>query len=244
MGAMPHRAYRPPPQDPMLPMHVKGLLSPREEEVLGWLGRGMKFDQIANRLHISPHTMRGYVKTIYNKAGVHSVRELIMQQRVDESRDAGMKAGLRLVQLAGHLLEAETEQEMAIRLKQAVIACAGAESARYFRLEKKQPPAPSTLIAYPSGPRYGNISGPQMRAWCKESHRQYAPEECRAAPLKRLGISGHVLVLRLPAPEGMGFIVAESGRDFKMDEVMAARSLCVQAEIRLRLRFAAGACDA
>ncbi len=232
------------PQHPMLPMQVRALLSPREQEVLGWMGKGMKFDQIANRLHISPHTMRGYVKTIYNKTGVHSVRELIMRQRASEHGDPAMKTSLRLVQLAEHVLEAETEQEMAIRLKQAVIACAGAERARYFRLERKQSPIPATLIAYPSGPRYGNISWPHIRAWSNEPHRQYAPEECGASPLKRLGMAGHVLVLRLPAPAGMGFIVARSERDFKMEEVLAARSLCVQAEIRLRLRFAAGAHEA
>jgi len=34
------------PQHPMLPMQVRALLSPREQEVLGWMGKGMKFDQL------------------------------------------------------------------------------------------------------------------------------------------------------------------------------------------------------
>ncbi len=227
---------------PLLPMHVRTLLSPREQEVLRWMGKGLKFDQIASRLHISPHTMRGYVKTIYNKIGVHSVRELIMRQRSSEHGDPATKTGLRLVQLAGHVLDAETEPEMAIRLKQAVIACTGAECARYFRLESKRSAIPATLAAYPSGPRYGNIGWPQIRAWSNESYLHYAPEEYGATPLKRMGMEGHVLILRLPSPAGMGFIVARGHRDFKTEAVLAARSLCVQAEIRLRLRFAAGAC--
>jgi len=44
-------------------------LTPREEEVLGLLVRGLKDRQIAETLGISYETCRGYVKSVRRKLG-------------------------------------------------------------------------------------------------------------------------------------------------------------------------------
>ena len=56
-------------------------LTPREREILGYLGRGHGIAFIAETLVISESTVRTHVKSIYKKLGVNSREELI--ERVD-----------------------------------------------------------------------------------------------------------------------------------------------------------------
>jgi DNA-binding CsgD family transcriptional regulator len=51
-------------------------LSPREQEVTRLIARGAGTAEIAATLFVSPHTVRDYVKTIFDKAGVSSRGEL------------------------------------------------------------------------------------------------------------------------------------------------------------------------
>ena len=47
-------------------------LSPREVEVLQLLAQGLTDGEIASQLYISPRTVGGHLRSIYNKAGVSS----------------------------------------------------------------------------------------------------------------------------------------------------------------------------
>jgi PAS domain S-box-containing protein len=62
-----------------LPLHHPSLedLSPREGEVLGELMSGYRVPAIAERLHISQHTVRNHLKSIYRKVGVKGQSELV-----------------------------------------------------------------------------------------------------------------------------------------------------------------------
>lgn len=51
-------------------------LTGRERQIAELLVSGRGTDEIANRLHISPHTLRDYVKSIFGKVGVSSRPEL------------------------------------------------------------------------------------------------------------------------------------------------------------------------
>lgn len=59
----------------------EGALTPREREILGYLGRGHGIAFIADALVISESTVRTHVKAIYRKVGVSSREELL--ERVD-----------------------------------------------------------------------------------------------------------------------------------------------------------------
>lgn len=48
------------------------LLTPRETEVLGLVSQGLKNQEIAARLHISPNTVQNHVGNLYAKLGVDS----------------------------------------------------------------------------------------------------------------------------------------------------------------------------
>lgn len=56
-------------------------LSPRESEVLSILVSGKRSPAIAAELHISPHTVRNHLKSIFRKLGVGSQAELIDRMR-------------------------------------------------------------------------------------------------------------------------------------------------------------------
>jgi PAS domain S-box-containing protein len=59
---------------------LKGL-SPREMEILTQLLSAHRVSQIAEALHISPHTVRNHLKSIFEKVGVSSQAELIRKVR-------------------------------------------------------------------------------------------------------------------------------------------------------------------
>lgn len=52
-------------------------LTEREQEVTRMIARGLNTDEIAEALFLSPHTVRGYVKSVFSKTGVGSRRELV-----------------------------------------------------------------------------------------------------------------------------------------------------------------------
>jgi DNA-binding CsgD family transcriptional regulator len=62
-------------------------LSPRQRVVLIMLVEAHDKDKIADVLHISPHTVKDYMKAIYKHFGVSSQLELIHRFRFGDSGD-------------------------------------------------------------------------------------------------------------------------------------------------------------
>jgi DNA-binding CsgD family transcriptional regulator len=52
-------------------------LSPREQEIARLISAGMGTAEIASELHLSAHTVRDYIKAIFEKVGVSSRGELV-----------------------------------------------------------------------------------------------------------------------------------------------------------------------
>jgi DNA-binding NarL/FixJ family response regulator len=57
----------------------QGLLSPRETEVLTYIAKGFSFNEIAELLGMSAHTVTTHVKRIYQKLAVHSRGEAVYE---------------------------------------------------------------------------------------------------------------------------------------------------------------------
>jgi DNA-binding CsgD family transcriptional regulator len=71
-------------------------LTPREREVLGAIARGASTAEIAAELFLSSHTVRDYVKTVFEKLGVSSRGELVARLFAEHYSD-GLHTGMRHV---------------------------------------------------------------------------------------------------------------------------------------------------
>lgn len=55
------------------------VLTPRELTVVRLLGSGCSYEQVAERLGISPHTVVTHIKNAYRKLGVHTAAAAVMR---------------------------------------------------------------------------------------------------------------------------------------------------------------------
>ena len=58
---------------------VKGVLSPREQEVLELIARGFSYAEIARLKEVSVHTVQTHIKSLYSKLAVHSKSEAVFE---------------------------------------------------------------------------------------------------------------------------------------------------------------------
>lgn len=71
-------------------------LTPREREVLRCMVAGLGRKAVAERLYLSPHTVRTHMQNVLGKLGVHSTLAAVALAR---------RAGVGPVDLAGHIVE-------------------------------------------------------------------------------------------------------------------------------------------
>ena len=72
-------AFQQPEQKKSLP--EMAILSPRENETLQLLARGLLYKEIADQLHISTSTVRQHIHRIYEKLHVQNRTEAINKMR-------------------------------------------------------------------------------------------------------------------------------------------------------------------
>jgi DNA-binding CsgD family transcriptional regulator len=70
-------------------------LSLRERQIVQLIARGTRTAEIAGRLHLSPHTVRDYVKALFEKVGVSSRGELVAKLFAEHVAPIHFSAGSR-----------------------------------------------------------------------------------------------------------------------------------------------------
>ena len=58
------------------------ILSRREAEVLSFVEQGLSYKEIANNLHLSPHTVHSHIKKIYEKLHANSKGEALTKAKL------------------------------------------------------------------------------------------------------------------------------------------------------------------
>ena len=58
---------------------LRGVLSPREQDVLGLIARGFSYAEIARLQALSVHTVQTHIKNLYGKLSVHSKNEAVFE---------------------------------------------------------------------------------------------------------------------------------------------------------------------
>lgn len=58
-------------------MEAAYALTPRKREIVACLSRGLDTGEIAARLFLSPHTVRDHIKSVFEKVGVRTRREVV-----------------------------------------------------------------------------------------------------------------------------------------------------------------------
>ncbi len=71
-------------------------LTARERDVLRGLARGLTTPEVATELHLSPHTVRDYIKTVFDKTGTNSRGELVAKMFAEHYTDALHNAAVHL----------------------------------------------------------------------------------------------------------------------------------------------------
>jgi len=61
---------------------ASSFISPREQEILRWVARGLSNDEIARRLWLSPHTVRTHLENAYRKLGVRNRTQALAFLRI------------------------------------------------------------------------------------------------------------------------------------------------------------------
>jgi len=82
-------SFLPPDAMPPTCNSPRGLLSPREREILGFLARGKDLKRIARELFISHATVRNHVQHILRNLGVHSIQEAVARDLLSYEQPGG-----------------------------------------------------------------------------------------------------------------------------------------------------------
>jgi DNA-binding NarL/FixJ family response regulator len=83
-----------PPRLRLVNSSGKGILSPREQEVVHWLAEGLSNREIADKLTLSENTVKNYLFRIFEKLGISNRVELILYaaSQLEEQRSDGLKS--------------------------------------------------------------------------------------------------------------------------------------------------------
>ncbi|MGH9535347.1 MAG: response regulator transcription factor [Terriglobales bacterium] len=127
--------------------------SPREQDIIEGLLQAQSVKDIAAQLHLTVNTVKDYVKTIYQKAGVHSSRALLLKFYLPPAHDTGTPAAL--VAAFQAMLDAPSRRHVVEALREGARGGAGARYVAVYDLV-------AALASAPGAPRR---TGAWLRPW-------------------------------------------------------------------------------
>ncbi len=211
--------------------------SPRERQIVSELLEAQSVKEIACKLNLSVNTVKDYLKTVYQKAQVHSARELLVKLYEErELRPAEPLPAAQLVAVAEALLDAGRPEEVLDRL---VLGARNATSARRVSCWLALRAGGDILLTgYRSGETRLPGNGPFLRGVLQEGFGQLLTNDVLAGERRRMesfGALGEITACRVRMPGRHGLLLASdpSGGTFSPVEIGALRLLARLAETAL-----------
>lgn len=139
--------------------------SPREQDIIEGLLQAQSVKDIAAQLHLTVNTVKDYVKTIYQKAGVHSSRALLLKFYGQQPRDNENPTAL--VDAVQVMLDASARRPVVEAVRDGARGGAGARYVAIYDVFAALPAAPwpagaAGLVAANAAPRR---AGTWLRPW-------------------------------------------------------------------------------
>ena len=221
---------------PSLPL-ILHTFSPREKQIVSELLEAQSVKEIACKLNLSVNTVKDYLKTVYQKAQVHSARELLVKLYGErEMRPPEPLPAAQLVALAEAVLDGGRQDEVLDRL---VLGVQNATSARRVSFWLALRVGGDVLLTgYRSGESRLPGNGPFLRGVFQDGFGQLLANDVLAGERRRMesfGAHGEITACRVRMPGRHGLLLASdpgSGA-FSPVEIGALRLLSRLAETAL-----------
>lgn len=194
--------------------------SPREREIIRELLDAHSVKEIAGELNISVNTVKDYLKTVYQKAQVHSARELLiklyMENDAPEMQDPAQGADPLLNSLQ-RVLDAGCAAEVVECLQTSIRQCTRGRKLSLWKVMRAQ--GELLLAAYPGEEVRIFLDGEFLRSILERGYSRMTVEELQRSFERRrlevLGVRSEVVGLRLPLLQRLHVILVsdpEGGR--------------------------------
>lgn len=121
--------------------------SPRERDIIEGLLQAQSVKDIATQLHLTVNTVKDYVKTIYQKAGVHSSSALLLKFYGQQARETDNPVAL--VTAVQAMLDATARRPVVEAVRDGARGGAGA---RFVAIYDVFSALPSPAVSWPAGP--------------------------------------------------------------------------------------------
>lgn len=211
--------------------------SPREREIIRELLDAHSVKEIAGELKISVNTVKDYLKTVYQKAQVHSARELLIKLYMDtDPREVQETppATEPLLDSLQRVLDAGCAAEVVECLQSSIRQCTKGRRLSLWKVMRAQ--GELLLASYPGEDVRIFLDGEFLRAILDRGYSRMTVDELQRSFERRrlevLGVRSEVVGLRLPLLQRLHVLLVtdpEGGR-FSATDLSVLRVLARLAE--------------
>lgn len=211
--------------------------SPRERQIIRELMDAHSVKEIAGELNISVNTVKDYLKTVYQKAQVHSARELLIKLYMDAdlpTEPDTPTASEPLLASLQRVLDAGCAAEMVECLQHSIRQCTRGQKISLWKVMRAQ--GELLLASYPGEEVRLFLDGEFLRATLERGHSRMTAEELQRSFERRrlevLGVRSEVVGLRLPLLQRLHVLLVSDpvGGRFSSSDISILRVLARLAE--------------
>jgi DNA-binding CsgD family transcriptional regulator len=212
--------------------------SPREKQIVNELLEARSVKEIAIQLHLSVNTVKDYLKTMYQKAQVHSARELLVKLYEAENERRGEDSVMSLIGTVEALLDGSSVRGVVETMTQAASSHCGAARAGFWLASRES--AEWLLTSLTPGVGRVRVASNFIQNVITTGAQHLRLSDAAGAGEKRrleaLGVEEEVAAvrLRLQNRTGLLLITAPQHKHFEDRDIAALRVIGRLAEVSMQ----------